>query len=52
MDYAGVDVTLLHTDPMLVRDSRYLADSVRLYPDRLRSMAPVMSGGFRLKPTP
>ncbi len=41
MDYTGVDVTLLHTDPMLVRDSRYLADSVRLYPDRLRSMAPV-----------
>jgi len=41
MDYAGVDVTLLHTDPMLIRDSRYLADSVQLYPDRLRSMAPV-----------
>ena len=41
MDYAGVDVTLLHTDPMLGRDSRYQADCVRLYPERLRSMAPV-----------
>ena len=41
MDYAGVDLALLHTDPMLVRDSAYLADCVRLYPDRLRSMVPV-----------
>ena len=41
MDYAGVDVALVHTDPMLVRDSSYLAESVALYPDRLRAMAPV-----------
>ena len=41
MDYAGVDVALIHTDPMLVRDSSYLAEAVALYPDRLRSMAPV-----------
>ena len=41
MDYAGVDVALLHTDPMLGRDSAFLADCVRQYPDRLRSMAPV-----------
>ena len=41
MDYAGVDVALIHTDPMLVRDSSYLAESVGLYPDRLRSMAPM-----------
>ena len=41
MDYAGVDVALVHTDPMLVRDSSYLAECVSLYPDRLRSMAPV-----------
>jgi predicted TIM-barrel fold metal-dependent hydrolase len=41
MDYAGVDVALLHTDPMLGRDSAFLAECVRLYPDRLRSMAPV-----------
>ena len=38
MDYAGVDVALVHTDPMLVRDSTYLTESVGLYPDRLRSM--------------
>ena len=41
MDYAGVDMALIHTDPMLGRDSAYLAECVRLYPDRLRSMAPV-----------
>ena len=41
MDYAGVDAALLHTDPMLGRDVAYLAECVRLYPDRLRSMAPV-----------
>ena len=41
MDYAGVDVALVHTDAMLVRDSGYLAESVSLYPDRLRAMAPV-----------
>jgi len=41
MDYAGVDMALLHTDPMLGRDSAYLGKCVNLYPDRLRSMAPV-----------
>ncbi|MCH8062388.1 MAG: amidohydrolase [Chloroflexi bacterium] len=41
MDYAGVDVALLHTNPMLGRDSSYLAGCVRAFPDRLRSMAPV-----------
>ena len=41
MDYAGVDVALIHTDPMLGKDSAYLAECVRKYPDRLRSMAPV-----------
>ena len=41
MDYAGVDVTLLHTDPMLGREASYQADCVHLYPDRLRAMAPV-----------
>jgi predicted TIM-barrel fold metal-dependent hydrolase len=41
MDYAGVDVALLHTDPMLGRDSAYQAWCVQQYPDRLRSMAPV-----------
>ena len=41
MDYAGVDMALIHTDPMLVRDTSYLAECVALYPDRLRAMAPV-----------
>jgi predicted TIM-barrel fold metal-dependent hydrolase len=41
MDYADVDVALLHTDPMLGRDSAYLGRCVQQYPDRLRSMAPV-----------
>ena len=41
MDYAGVDAVLLHTDPMLGRDSAYLASCVRRYPERIRSMAPV-----------
>ena len=41
MDYAGVDVALLHTDPMLGRDPAYQASCVQLYPDRLRAMTPV-----------
>ena len=41
MDYAGVDMALIHTDPTLGKDVEYLAECVRLYPDRLRSMAPV-----------
>ena len=41
MDYADVDVALLHTDPMLGRDSAYLAACVERFPERLKSMAPV-----------
>jgi len=41
MDYAKVDAALLHTNPMLGRDSAFLAECVRMYPDRLRAMAPV-----------
>jgi predicted TIM-barrel fold metal-dependent hydrolase len=41
MDYAGVDMALLHTDPMLGRDSAFLAHCVQLCPERLRAMAPV-----------
>ena len=41
MDYAGVDLALLHTDPMLGRESDFQAECMSLYPDRLRSMAPV-----------
>ena len=41
MDYAGVDVALLHVDAMLGRGSQFQAECVRAYPDRIRSMAPV-----------
>ncbi|MDA0747362.1 MAG: amidohydrolase family protein [bacterium] len=41
MDYAGVDMAVIHTNPMLTRDVGFLAECVRLYPDRLRCMAPV-----------
>ena len=41
MDYAGVDVALLHTDPLAGRDIRFQAECVRQYPDRLRSMIPI-----------
>ena len=44
MDYAGVDHALLHTDPMLGRDTTFLAECVQHYPDRLHSMAPVDEG--------
>ena len=50
MDYAGVDLALIHTDPMLGRDSAYLADCVRHYPDRLRAMAPVDEWRIRDEP--
>ncbi len=41
MDYAGVDMALLHTDPMLGRDSTYQMECYQRFPDRLRSMVPV-----------
>lgn len=41
MDYAGVDVALMHVDRALGMDVAYLADCVRRYPGRLYSMAPV-----------
>ena len=41
MDYAGVDVVLLHTDPMLARDGAFQAECVAAYPGRILSMAPV-----------
>ena len=41
MDYAGVDMALIHTNPLLGRDNAYLADCVRAYPQRLRAMASV-----------
>ena len=41
MDYAGIDMALLHTDPMLGRDSAYLGACIKQFPERLRCMAPV-----------
>lgn len=41
MDYAGIDWGLIHADATLTNDLAYLADCVRAYPDRLRSMAPI-----------
>jgi predicted TIM-barrel fold metal-dependent hydrolase len=41
MDYADVDYAFLHTNPMLGRDAAFLAECIRLYPDRIGSMAPV-----------
>lgn len=41
MDYAGVDLAFIHTNPMLGRDCAFLAECIGLYPGRLRSMAPV-----------
>lgn len=41
MDYAGVNIALIHTDPMLGKNSKFLMECVRKYPNRLRSMAPV-----------
>ena len=39
MDFADVDGALLHVDPMLVRDSSFVAECVAEYPQRLRGMA-------------
>ncbi len=50
MDYAGVDVALMHVELMLGRDVAYLADCIRRYPDRLRSMAPVDEWRIRTEP--
>ncbi len=36
MDYAGIDMALLHTSPQLGRLNEYLANAAVLYPDRLR----------------
>lgn len=50
MDYAGVDMALMHTELMLGRDVPYLADCIRRYPDRFRSMAPVDEWRIRSDP--
>lgn len=50
MDYAGVDMALMHTEKMLGRDVAYLADCVRRYPDRLRSMTTIDEWRIRTEP--
>jgi predicted TIM-barrel fold metal-dependent hydrolase len=39
MDYAGIDWALMHVDQALDRDNEFMAQCVRAYPDRLKSMA-------------
>ena len=39
MDYANVDMALLHRTPYLGMGNDFLADCVRQYPDRLRALA-------------
>ena len=41
MDHAGIDMAVIHSYPMLSREPVFLAQCVRLYPDRFRAMAPV-----------
>lgn len=41
MHYASVDAGLLHTDPMLVRDSFFLKEIIERFPGRMFAMAPV-----------
>jgi predicted TIM-barrel fold metal-dependent hydrolase len=41
MDYAGVDVALIHYDRVFGTDGAYQAMCVRRYPARFRAMAPV-----------
>lgn len=50
MDYANIDIALLHTNPMLGRDSAYLAECVRKFPGRIYSMAPVDEWRIRDNP--
>jgi len=50
MDYAGVDMALMHVDRALGLDVDFLADCVRRYPDRLRSMAPVDEAAIPVHP--
>src|SRR5262245_13618273 len=38
MDYAGVDWGLIHVDRVLGADPAFLAECIRRYPNRLRSM--------------
>jgi L-fuconolactonase len=50
LDYAGIDWGLIHVDRVLRQEVGYLAECVRRYPDRLRSMAPVDEPAIRAEP--
>ena len=44
MDYAGIDLALLHTSPQLGRLNDYLANAAAQYPDRLRWLVSLDEG--------
>jgi predicted TIM-barrel fold metal-dependent hydrolase len=50
MDYAGVDMALLHRTPYLGIDNDFIADSVSRFPDRLKGLAHVPE--WRAAPDP
>ena len=39
MDYAGVDMSLLHRTPYMSKSNEYIADCVRRFPDRIQGLA-------------
>ena len=39
MDYAGVDMALLHRTPYMSKSNEFIADCVRAYPDRIQGLA-------------
>ena len=50
MDYAGVDMALLHRHPYLGIGNDYIANCVRQYPDRLQGLAHVEE--WLIRPAP
>ena len=50
MDYAGVDMALLHRTPYLGISNDFIADCVRQYPDRIQGLAYVPE--WRIQPAP
>ena len=41
MDYAGIDIAILHTNPSLGKSNEFQSECIKLFPDRLLSMASV-----------
>ena len=41
MDYAGIDIAVLHTNPSLGKSNQYQSECTKLFPNRLLSMAAV-----------